>query len=169
MRGRFFICLLPLLLLAGCSGYKLGPSNGMVAGEKSVQINPFKNETLEPRLSEPITREIRKRVQQDGTYKLATHNEGDLIVTGTILGYSRSPISYEPSDVITARDYHVTISARIVAVDRVTGKTNANQVVRGRTSIRVGSDLTSAERQAIPLVAADLAGRAVSVIADGTW
>jgi hypothetical protein len=168
MRFSAFI-LLPLLLLAGCAGYRLGPTNGLYAGDKSIQINPFVNETLEPRLSEPITLEVRKRIQQDGTYKLATHGDGDIIVNGTITSYDRSGISYQPGDVITVRDYNVAITARIVAVDRISGKTNLNQLVKGRTTIRVGSDLTSAERQAIPLISADLARNTVAALADGTW
>ena len=169
MRARFLFCFPALLLWAGCAGYQLGPTNGMNAGEKSVQINPFLNETLEPRLIEPITLEMRKRVQQDGTYKLATQGDGDLIVNGVITRYDRSPISFQSRDILTVRDYNLTLTARIVAIDRYTGKTNANQIIRGRTTVRVGNDLASAERQAIPLVAADLARRAVAVIADGTW
>jgi hypothetical protein len=168
MRSSALI-LFPLLLLAGCAGYQLGPSNGLVAGEKSVQINPFVNQTLEPRLSEPITLEVRKSLQQDGTYKLATHGDGDIVLSGVITDYDRGGISYQPNDVITVRDYNLTITARIVAIDRFTGKTNVNQLVRGRTVVRVGNDLSSAERQAIPLAAADLARNAVSVLADGTW
>jgi len=163
------LILLPLFLVAGCAGYRLGPTNGLRAGEKSLQINPFANETLEPRLSAPITTEVRKRVQEDGTYKLATHNDGDLIVNGVILSFDRSGISYQPKDVITPQDYNLTITARIVAIDRISGKTNINQVVKGRTSIIVGNDLASSERQAIPLAAADLARNAVAAIADGTW
>lgn len=169
MCARFLFCFPALLLWAGCAGYQLGPTNGMNAGEKSVQINPFLNETLEPRLIEPITLEMRKRVQQDGTYKLATQDDGDLIVNGVITRYDRSPISFQSRDILTVRDYNLTLTARIVAIDRYTGKTNANQIIRGRTTVRVGNDLASAERQAIPLVAADLARRAVAVIADGTW
>jgi hypothetical protein len=163
------LILVPAFFLAGCAGYQLGPTNGLVAGEKSVQINSFANETLEPRLSEPITLEVRKRVQQDGTYKLATHGDGDLIVNGIITSYDRGGISFQPNDVLTVRDYNLTITAHIVAIDRGTGKTNVNQLVKGRTVVRVGNDLSSAERQAIPLVAADLARNAVSAIADGTW
>lgn len=169
MRIRTLILLFPLLLICGCAGYQLGPTNGLAAGEKSVQINPFQNLTFEPRLTEPITTEVRKRVQQDGTYKLATKNDGDIIVYGTILDYDRSGISYQPGDIVTVRDYTVVISARIVAVERFTGKTNLNQIVRGRTTVRVGRDLSSAERQAIPLMAANLARNAVSALADGTW
>lgn len=134
-----------------------------------MQVNPFVNSTLEPRLSEPITLEVRKRLQQDGTYRLASHDDGDLIVSGVITRFVRSPLSFQPNDVLTVRDYNLTISAQIVAVERSTGKTNVNRIVRGRTTVRVGNDLGSAERQAIPLVAADLGRNAAAAIADGTW
>mgnify|MGYP003886332763 CR=1 FL=1 len=134
-----------------------------------MQINPFINETPEPRLIEPITLAMRRQVQRDGTYKLATQGDGDLIVNGVVTRYDRSPVSFQARDVLTVRDYNLTITARIVAVDRATGKTNSNQTIRGRTTVRVGNDLASAERQAIPLVAADLARNAVAAIADGAW
>lgn len=168
MRTGIFLCCLTVSL-AGCAGYKVGPTNGLKAGEKSIQVNPFINQTFEPRVSESVTWEVRKRVQQDGTYKLATQGDGDLILNGIIISYERSPISYQPRDVLTVRDYRLTIAARITAVDRITGKTNTMQVVRGRTTVRVGADLSSAERQALPLIAADLARNAVAAVADGTW
>jgi hypothetical protein len=41
--------------------------------------------------------------------------------------------------------------------------------VTGSTLIRVGSDLTSAERQSLPLLAEDLAKNVASLLADGGW
>src|SRR5580765_5671449 len=43
------------LFLSGCAGYKLGPVNGETAGSKSVQVMPFSNKTLEPRLGDAVT------------------------------------------------------------------------------------------------------------------
>lgn len=39
------------LLLGGCAGYTLGPSNGLAAGDKKIQITPFLNHTYQPRLA----------------------------------------------------------------------------------------------------------------------
>ncbi len=166
---RLIALLLLPAFLCGCAGYRLGPTNGLAAGEKSLEIAPFVNETFEPRLGEPVTSEIRKRVQQDGTYRLATHHDGDILLKGTIISYDRGSLSFNPRDVITARDYNLVITARVEAIERATGKTNLSQIVRGRTTVRVGADLASAEREAIPLAAADLARNAVSLLADGTW
>ena len=32
------------LALCGCAGYRLGPVNGVAAGEKSVQVRPVLNQ-----------------------------------------------------------------------------------------------------------------------------
>ena len=166
------VCLCPLLLmlvLCGCAGYKLGPTNGKPAGTQSVQINPFQNKTLEPRLSDYVSSAMRKRLQQDGTYTLDTHGDSDLIINGVIVRFHRSELSFDPNDTRTVRDYYLYMTAEVTAIERNSGKVILSRPVTGRTSIRVGSDMASAERQAIPLMAEDLARNAVAALADGTW
>ncbi len=155
-------------LLFGCA-YHLGPTNGLQAGAKSIQINPFTNDTLEPRLSASVTASLRKSLQQDGTFRLDTHDEGDIVVTGHITRFERSELSFQPRDIITPRDYRLYVTAQVKAVDRISGKTLLNRAVNGHTTIRVGNDLTSAERQAIPLLADDLARNATSLLVDGDF
>lgn len=167
--GSIFCLLALVTLVAGCAGYKLGPTNGTAAGERSIQVNTFQNETDEPRLKEYVTASLRKRLQQDGTYKLDTSDNGDIIVNGVITTFHRSELSFQPSDVRTVRDYSLQMTAQITAVQRSTGKTILNRAITGRTSLRVGADLTSAERQAIPLLAEDLARLATSALVDGSW
>jgi len=161
-------CLLAALL-AGCAGYRLGPTGGVVAGARSIQVNFFRNETLEPRLTGPITAALRKSLQQDGAYRLNTHGEGEIVVNGVITKFNRSELSFQPNDVLTVRDYSLSLIARITAVERSTGKTLLDREVSGRTTIRVGPDLSSVERQAIPLLAEDLARNVTSLLVDGDW
>jgi len=158
-----------VLGLTGCAGYKLGPSNGMSAGAKSVQVNPFANKTLEPRLSEAVTYALRKNLQQDGTFRLDTHGDGDIIVTGVITHYSRRPLSFQPADVVSVRDYRLNLTVQITARERISGKVILDREVAGFTTQQVGNDLTSEERQVIPVLADNLAKNAVSLLADGSW
>jgi hypothetical protein len=155
--------------LAGCAGYRLGPTNGTAAGSRSIQVNPFFNRTIEPRLVEDLVFALRKQVQQDGTYTLQTDNSGDVIVTGTILSYERQQLSLQPRDALTPRDYRITITVQLVATERVSGRTVLDRKVKGYSDIRIGPDLASAERQALPLVAEDLARNATALLVDGTW
>jgi hypothetical protein len=158
-----------VLLVSGCAGYKPGPTNGLVAGEKSVQIVPFANATMDPRLGDALTFQMRKALQRDGTYKLATQDDGDILVGGSVTQYHRRELSYVPNDLETVRDYRLSMTAQVTARERSTGKILFDQPVTGYTIIRVGSDLTSAERQALPLLAIDLARNVTALLADGSW
>ena len=157
------------LLGTGCGGYKLGPTSGVAAGSRSVQVNFFQNKTLEPRLVESINNALRKNLQQEGTYRLATDSDGDIIVNGTITGFNRSAVGFQPADILTVRDYLIFLTVHVRATERLTGKVVLDRDSHGRTTIRVGADLASAEREAVPMLADDLAKRVTSMLVDGAW
>jgi Lipopolysaccharide-assembly len=167
--GLWRLCALALMLTGGCAGYHLGPAGGQIAGARSIQIAPFVNHTLEPRLSDYVMMSLRKNLMQDGTYRIDTHDDGDVIMTGEIKTYQRIGLSFQSSDVLTALDYAIIMTAQITVRERSTGKVIFDKSVIGTTSLRSGSDLTSAERQAIPLLTDDLAKKATAMLADGTW
>jgi Lipopolysaccharide-assembly len=163
--------LLGLVALGGngCAGYRLGPVNGVAAREKSVQVNPFNSQTLEPRLGDAVTSQLRKQLQRDGTYQLATRDDGDIVVSGIVTRYARQEVSFSSSDILTVLDYRLDLEAQVTARERSTGKIILNQPVTGSTLIRVTADLTSSERQALPLLAADLAKNVTALLTEGAW
>jgi hypothetical protein len=163
------ILLLCTALFAGCAGYHLGPVNGAIAGEKSIEILPFNNQTLQPRLGDAVTQALRERLQTDGTYHLDTHGGADVVVTGVITRYHRKAVAYLNTDVTTAQSYRVDITAHVVARERATGKLLLEKDVTGYTLVTVGTDLASAERQATPLLAEDLAQNISELITEGAW
>ena len=167
--GKSFVQLVALLLLSGCAGYKLGPSNGLEAGSRSVQINQPVNQTMEPRLAEQLNHQLRKQIQRDGTYKLRTRGDGDIVVTTTITRYHRIGETYQPRDTLTIRDYRIQLFAFVTAYDRVSGRNLVNREFVGRTWVRIGADEASAEREAVPLLTEDLARNITSALADGEW
>lgn len=160
---------LAALLLSGCAGYRLGPTNGRVAGGKSIAIRPFSNHTLMPRLGDAVTTALRQSLQRDGTYHLATHGGGDIVVSGVIQRYDRQEVSFLSGDVLTVRDYRVVAHARVIARDTATGKVLLDQPVTGYTLVAVGSDLANAERQGLPLLAQNLARHVTALLVDGSW
>lgn len=166
---RLWATVLVSLGTAGCAGYHLGPTNGLAAGEKSIQINPFVNQTLQPRLTDAVTAQMRKELQRDGTYRLATSGDADIVVAGALTSYSRMEVTFATTDILTVRDFRLSLTARVSARDRATGKEILDQPVSGFTLIRVGADLPSAERQAMPLLAADLAKNITALLAEGKW
>ena len=166
---KFFALCALALSLAGCAGYHLGPVNGEIAGEKSIEVLPFNNQTLQPRLGDAVTQALRERLQTDGTYHLATHGEGDVVVTGVITRYRRQGLSYLNNDVTTTDNYRVNVTVRVIARERATGKVLLDKNVTGYTLVRVGTDLADAERQAQPLLAEDLARSVTELLTEGAW
>jgi len=166
----FFAICVTAVWSVGCAGYHLGPVNGAVAGDKSIEVVPFNNLTLQPRLGDAVTQALRERLQTDGTYRLATRDPGDVVVTGVITAYNREGVSFLRTDVTTAENYRVEITAHVTARDRATGKVLLDKNgVKGYTLVQVGTDLTDAERQSLPLLAEDLARNVASLLTEGAW
>ena len=157
-----------LLLLAGCAGYTLGPTNGVSAGGKAIQITPFLNHTFEPRLGDYLTTEVRKDIQRDGTYHLATHGDADIVVTGFVTHYYRHELNFGSNDVLTVQTYNVNVMAVVTTRD-ISAGTTKTWTNNASTLVRVGSDLTSSERQAMPVLAGELAKHVTDSLVDGTW
>jgi len=162
------VCVAVITLLAGCAGYTLGPTNGLAAREKKIQITPFLNQTFEPRLGDSVTTALRRSIQHDGTYHLATGDDADIVVTGVLTGYRRHELNFEPHDVLTVQDFRVSVTARITALDRATGN-STNWTTTAYTLVRVGSDLASSERQAMPVLAEEVAKNVTGSLVDGSW
>jgi len=158
-----------ILLLASCAGYHLGPVNGAIAGEKSIEVLPFNNQTLQPRLGDAVTQALRERLQTDGTYHLATRGPGDIVVAGVIKSYSRTALGFLNSDVATPQDYHVDVTAHITVRERDTGKVLLDKDVKGYALIHIGGDLADSERQSLPMLAEDLARSIAELLTEGTW
>lgn len=171
MNSRTFgiLLLAGALGSSGCAGYRLGPTDGLPAGYRTITVTPFTNRTLEPRLNDDCTFALRKEIQRDGTFRVVTDSSASLDVTGEVIRYERFEISFLSTDTTTARDYRVDLTARVVAKDRSSGKVVLDREVTGHSLMRVGSDLPSAERQTIPLVATDLGRQVTALLVDGTW
>jgi len=157
------------LLLCGCAGYQLGPTGGQRAGAQSIQITPFLNHSPEPGLADELTSAVRKAVQRDATFRLATDGDSDLVVEGVITEYRRRELSLLSEDVRTVRDYQVTLAVHVTMRERASGKVIVDRMVSGGTLLRVGDDFNSSERQAAPIIARDLARQITTLLADGEW
>ena len=166
---RALVIVAALVLTGGCANYTLGPTNGRKSGDTSIKIAPVQNDTIEPRLSEAVGNALRKQIQQDGTFRLETQDEAGILVTSRILRLERTYLSLNPRDVITPRDYQMILTMQLQATERGTGKVLVDRPLSGRTTVRVGTDVNSAERESIPLLAEVIARKATSVLADGDW
>src|SRR5205823_12863551 len=101
--------------------------------------------------------------------RLDTKQEGDISLTGAIVNYDRIQLSFQPTDILTPRQYRVVITAQVKARERLSGKVLLDRKVSGQSTLFVGQDLPSADRQALPLVADDLAKNITGLLVDGEW
>jgi len=166
---KFLFPVLVALALSGCAGYRLGSVNGDAAGEKTVEVQPFNNQTLQPRLGDAITQGLRERLQTDGTYRLVTREAGDLVVSGVIRLYEREGLGNLNKDFSTIQNYRVCVTVHVAVHDRVSGKLLLDRDVKGHTLVNVGPDFASSEQQAAPLLAADLAQNLTELLTEGAW
>ena len=152
-------------LAVGCAAYQLGPTSALPY--RSVAVLMFRNKTLKPQLEAQVTNAIIKRFQTDGTLRIESAANCDVVVTGQIIKFERQELRAVRTDVNTPREYRITITARIEARQRSTGElVFAPLTVEGRADTFIGTDLQSADEQALPLIAADLANRVVPLLAE---
>jgi hypothetical protein len=157
------------VIVSGCAGYRLGPTNGTAAGSQSVQVDLFPSEVLVPRASEAVNFALRRQLQQEGTYRLSTDGSADIVVTGTLVHLERFPYSFKTTDTRTPRDYIEKLTAHVKAVERASGKVLLDRPVTGETVLHIGANQTDSEREALPLLAENLARNITSLLVDGTW
>jgi hypothetical protein len=169
MRAPVLLLCAAALLLAGCAGYRLGPTNGQSAGARAVQIRPFVNHTPEAGMADEVTSALRRAVQQDGTFRLETQGAGDLVVTGVLKQYQRRELSLSRSDTRTVLDYQVQLTAEVTATETSSGRVLFSRPFNAGALLRVGDDLVSSERQALPQLARELARQVAALLADGEW
>ena len=162
---RLWWTALLCLGLAGCSGYHLGPTQALPY--RSVAVLMFKNKTLQPQLEAQISNAIIKRLQADGTLRIESTANADVVLSGQITKFERQELRAVRTDVNTPREYRITITARIEVRTRETGDLLfAPVTVEGRADTFIGTDLQSADAQALPLIADDLAKHVVPLLAE---
>jgi hypothetical protein len=70
---------------------------------------------------------------------------------------------------VTTQNYHVSITVHVTVRDRASGKLVLDRDVKGHTLVNVGPDFAGSERQAQPLLAADLAHNITELLTEGAW
>ena len=162
---RCLLTGLVAVLMGGCAGYHLGPTQSLPY--RSVAVPMFKNKTLKPQLEAQVTNAIIKRFQTDGTLRIESAAEADIVINGQITKFYRRELRAVRTDVNTPREYRITIEARVDARVRGTGELVFGPLlVEGRADTFIGTDLQSADEQALPLIAEDLAKRVVPLLAE---
>ncbi|HEX3817360.1 MAG TPA: LptE family protein [Chthoniobacterales bacterium] len=163
-------CGLALLAfsLGGCAGYHIGPIKPYsLRAVHSIAVPTFKNNTLIPNISVLITDTVISQFQQDGTYRIASKDDADAILKGEIERVTRAPARSVRGNVLATAEFSLVLRLRYTLVDHSGKVLEAPTQVYGTTTFFVGQDVTTDERQALPLAAQELAVRLVSQVSEG--
>lgn len=113
---RHFIRMLPLLLLlltsAGCGYHLAGQGLAPAEGPKSLQVQIFANKSYKSNIEGVLADSIADRLARRRDLWLVNGDGAELMLSGTVLAYTLTPVSYSKNDLIA--DYRATV--RIEAV-----------------------------------------------------
>lgn len=171
---RFLFLSLLALCFPGCAGYTLGPIKPkQMTGVKTIAVNSFKNDTLEPRVEVLMADAVIKQIQQDGTYQVVDEKSADAILEGTVEEIERRPARSVRGNVLLTREFTLLLRVKYKVTRRDNGQQLDQRTVTGTTSFFVSgsnplvADVNQDERQALPLAAEDMAVRLTSMISEG--
>lgn len=149
----------------GCAGYHIGPVTKR--NFKSIAVPMFRNTTLRPQIEAQISNAIIQRLQEDGSLSVEPEPRADVVLKGSIIKYNREALRSLRTDTGVPREYEITITVRVEATDRRTGETVLKStVVEGKSDVFIGEDQQSAEEQALPLIADDIAKRITGLLVE---
>jgi len=164
---KAFSTVLFAVLFSGCAGYHLGPAKpSHLKGVQSIAVPMFRNTTLMPRIEALVTGTVVKQFQQDGTYRIAREEDADATLKGEIVAVGRAPARSVRGNVLATTEFNLVLTVRYTLVGR-DGNVLAGASAGGSTSFFVGSDVSTDERQALPLAAEQLAVSLVSQLTEG--
>ena len=108
-----------------------------------------------------------KQFQQDGTFQITSDDKADATLNGEVSHITRFPARSVRGNVLATTEFNLLLTIRYSLNGR-DGKPLAGPAdAIGTTSFFVSSDVTTDERQALPLATEDLATRLVAQLSEG--
>jgi len=159
---------LACLGLSGCLGYHVGPAKPYYLRDiHTIAIPTFTNKTLIPRVEVLVTDTVIKQFQQDGTFRISGGDLADATLKGDIIRISRSPARSIRGNVLATSEFNLAMRLKYRLVGPDGKPLGPSGEVVGTTSFFVGTDVTTDERQALPLATEELASRLVTQLSEG--
>jgi hypothetical protein len=164
LRGPWaFLILVPILV--GCASYQLGSVSD--PGFQTVFIENFKSDVDEPLLENLVTTTVIQQFQNDGTVRVTSAKEADVILRGRIDSFDMTPIRYSRANELTPVEANMTIGVTYNLTRRGETKPFRQSKAIGTSTFFIGNDLQSDKRQGVPLASERLGRQMVSDLVDG--
>jgi len=117
---RFVVAVLAMLTVAGCGYHVMKPARGGAGLEgKTLEVSIFANRSFRPNieatLSDILVDELVKR---EGARFV--ESGGELVLSGAVLSYGTSAVSYTATDAV--KEYRATVTAEVTLRKSDTGQ-----------------------------------------------
>jgi hypothetical protein len=117
---RFVAAVMTMLVIAGCGYHVMRPARGGAGLEgKTLEVSIFANRSFRPNieaiLSDILVDELAKR---EGAR--IVESGGDLVLSGTVLTYGTSAVSYTATDAV--KEYRASVTAEVALRKSDTGQ-----------------------------------------------
>lgn len=154
-------------LLAGCANYRLGtPAPSSIT---SIYIAPVRNDATLPQATALVTAALREAFARDGRLTLAASPAAaDATLTVTLRDYSRAATTVRPGDTGLARKFDLTVRATATLAPSTADAPAlfTDRPLAVTRQIFTDDGQNPAEYQALPLLAEQLADRALHAVLD---
>jgi len=123
MKNTALIIMAALMLSFTACGYTMsrtGGAAGMSAGRYKVSVPLFVNDTYEPLVEKELTAALKDDIASDGRWLLTDSADADLSLTGKVLSFELTPLSYDEKERV--QEYRVRIKTEVKLTDLKTGK-----------------------------------------------
>ena len=156
------------LALSGCLGYHVGPVKPYYLRDvHTIAVPTFKNGTLVPRIEVLATDTVIKQLQQDGTFQIVGGDKADATLNGEVFRILRIPARSVRGNVLATSEFALSLTLKYSLTGPNGQPLAPPSEAVGSTSFFVTSDVTTDERQALPLATEDLATRLVTQLSEG--
>ena len=163
-----FAAVFACFVLGGCLGYHVGPVKPYYLRDvHTIAVPTFENKTLLPHIEVLVTGTVIKQLQQDGTFQIARDEDADATLKAQITRIDRLPARSVRGNVLKTTEFNLSMRLKYTLVARDETILAPPAEIVGTTSFFVSSDVTTDERQALPLATEDLATRLVTQLSEG--
>ena len=159
---------LMILFNNGCVGYRFGAIKpAKLSHIKSIAIPPFKNKTLKQRSQVLVANEVIKKVQQDGSYAVASLDSADAVLHGVITNVSRRQLRSSRTDTLRTREIQIIVELSYTLEESGTGTILHQGRVVGRAGAYLDPNFQLTERQTMQIAARDAANSLALRLGEG--
>ena len=108
---RFVAAAVIMLLVSGCGYHVMRPARGAAGlGDKTLQVSIFANRSLKPNIEAILASTIVDELAKREGARLV-ENGGELVLSGSVLSYGTSAVSYTATDAV--KEYRATVTAEV--------------------------------------------------------